>query len=234
MSFASRIVVAAIGLFLSCCTAISQTPPPMMVEEGNDNPRANVHLSTPIVIPLNPTAQVVHIGFGLGFGAGYNFTRKHAAVGDFLWNTLLPTNQVLAQLRQASNEPTLDASVRLYGLTGNYRYELRGKTLGAYFLGGGGLYYRHTHLSKQVTTSSPVVCTPIYTWWGFTCSGGTVTTGQSLGSFSTSAGGWNGGIGLTARIGEPPYRLYVESRYLYVPNSRLNTQLINISFGISY
>jgi hypothetical protein len=234
MRFGSRVVVSAVSMFLTCCGAIAQTAPPMAVEEGNDNPRVNVHLSTPIVIPLNPTAQAVHLGFGLGIGGGYNFTRHHAAVGDFLWNNLFPTNEVLVKLRKSLNEPTLDASVGLYGLTGNYRYELRGKTLGTYFMGGGGLYYRHTHLSKQVTTNTPTVCTPMWVWWGFSCSGGTVTSGQSLGSWSTSAGGWNGGIGFTARIGEPPYRLYVESRYHYVPDSHLNTQLINISFGISY
>lgn len=227
------IVVAALAV-VSYLSATAQTPPPMAVEEGNDNPRANVHLSTPIVIPLNPTAQIVHLGFGLGIGGGYNFTRRHAAVGDFMWNNLFPTNQVLVKLRQTLNEPTLDARVALYGLTGNYRYELRGKTLGAYFMGGGGLYYRHTSLSKQVTTSSPVVCTPIWLFWGFTCSGGTVTSGQSLGSFSSSAGGVNGGIGFTARVGEAPYRFYVESRYHYVPDPHLNTQLINLSFGISY
>jgi hypothetical protein len=228
------IVVTAGALVLSCFHAIAQSPPPMAVVEGNDNPRANVHVSTPIVIPLNPTAQAVHLGFGFGIGGGYNFTRQHAAVGDFMWNNLFPTNEVLAQLRQASNEPTLDAKVGLYGLTGNYRYELRGKSLGAYFLGGGGLYYRHTSLSKQVTTTSGVTCSPLWLWWGFSCSQNTVTSGQSLGSWSTTAGGWNGGIGFTARIGEPPYRFYVESRYHYVPNSRLNTQLINISVGISY
>ena len=228
------IVVTATALILSYCRAIAQNPPPMAIEEGNDNPRANVHLSTPIVIPLNPTAQAVHLGFGLGIGGGYNFTRQHAAVGDFLWNNLFPTNQVLAKLRQASNEPTLDAKVGLYGLTGNYRYELRGRTLGAYFMGGGGLYYRHTSFSKQVTTVSGVTCTPMWLWFGFACSQNTVTSGQSLGSWSSTAGGWNGGIGFTARIGEPPYRLFLESRYHYVPDSHLNTQVINISFGVSY
>jgi hypothetical protein len=207
----------------------------MAVEEGNDNPRANVHLSTPIVIPLNPTAQAVSLGFGLGIGGGYNFTRKHALVGDFLWNNLFPTNQVLVKLRQTLSDPSVDASVGLYGLTGNYRYELRGKSLGAYFIGGGGLYYRRTSLSKQVTVNSPVVCTPMWLWWGFSCSGGTVTAGQSLGSWSTTSGGWNGGVGFTARIGEPPYRFYVESRYHYAPSSHyLNTQIIDLSFGIRY
>ena len=227
-------IIAAAALVLSCFGAIAQNPPPMAVEEGNDNPRANVHLSTPIVIPLNPTAQVVHLGFGLGIGGGYNFTRRHAAVGDLMWNNLFPTNQVLLKLRQALNDPSVDASAALYGLTANYKYELRGRTLGAYVMGGGGLYYRHTHLSKQVTTNAPVACTPMWLWWGFTCTGGTVTSGQTLGSWSTSAGGWNGGLGFTARIGEPPYRLFVESRYHYVPDPHLNTQLINISFGVRY
>jgi hypothetical protein len=221
-------------LAIACCGANAQVASPSYQDEGDDNPRGNVHLGAPIVIPLNPTAQAVHLGFGVVVGGGYNFTRHHAAIGEFMWNNLFPTNEALAKLRTAFDNPNVDANVDVMALTGNYRYELRGRALGTYLIGGAGLYYRHTHLSAQVITGSTTICTPTWEWWGFTCTNGYVTENQSLGSWSATAGGFNGGIGFTTRVGEAPYRFYAESRYHYAPNSRLNTQLIDITFGIRY
>jgi hypothetical protein len=230
LSIASVIVVLAIAW----SGAIAQGMHPAYEEVPEDNPRGNVHLGAPIVIPLNPTAQAVHLGFGVVVGGGYNFTRRHGLVGEFMWNNLFPTNEALAKLRTALDSPKVDASADVTALTGNYRFELRGKTLGTYFIGGAGLYYRSTHLSQTVTTGSTITCTRAWEWWGFTCTNGYVTANQSVGTWSATAGGFNGGIGFTARVGDPPYRFYAESRYHYAPNSRLNTQLIDITFGIRY
>jgi hypothetical protein len=228
-------LVSAVAL-LSVVTysANAQAAPTFSERDTEDNPIGNVHLGTPIVIPVGDTAKAVHLGFGLNVGGGYNFTREHGLVGEFLWNNLLPTNEAQAKVRTALNDPTLNLSVRLFNLTGNYRYELRGKHLGAYFLGGGGLYYRHTHLSREETTGNSIECTPAWIWWGFSCTSGTVTENQTVGSWSATAPGYNGGIGFTFRVGDPPYRFYTESRYHYAPNKRINTQLIDITFGIRY
>lgn len=207
---------------------------PDLGEEANDNPRGNVHVGTPIVIPVGDTANAVHLGFGLNVGGGYNFSRRHGLVGDLTWNHMLATNEALAKLRAAFNLPGLDARSDVYALTGNYRFELRGQTLGAYFIGGGGLYARRTSLSQRVTTGNSVVCQPIYLWWGFSCQSGTVTSNQTVASFTSSTGGGNVGGGFTARVGEAPYRVYVESRFHYAPNKYISTQLIDISFGIRY
>jgi hypothetical protein len=74
----------------------------------------------------------------------------------------------------------------------------------------------------------------MWEYWGFTCTSGTVDSNQTVRSGSSSSGGFNGGVGFTTRVGEAPYRFYVESRYHYAPSSRINTQLINISFGFRY
>jgi hypothetical protein len=203
-------------------------------QEGDDDPRANVNVGAPLVLPLNPTARAVNLGFGFIVGSGYNFTRRHGLVGEFLWNNLFPTNEAIAKVRKALNNPKLDASARVMSLTGNYRFELRGRTLGTYFIGGGGLYYRKTSLSQTVTTGNGISCTPYWVWWGFTCTSGTVDSNQTLGSWASTAGGVNGGIGFTARVSEAPYRVYVESRYHYAPNTRVNLQLIEVSVGIRY
>jgi Outer membrane protein beta-barrel domain len=236
MRFGACIASVVAFLALGSCGAFGQASSPSAYEGGggDDNPRANVHLGAPMAIPLNPTARAVHLGFGLVVGAGYNFSRRHAAVGEFMWNNLFPTNEALAKVRTATSNPKVNASARVMALTGNYRFELRGKTLGAYFLGGGGLYYRKTSLSQEVTTGTNTECTPLWLWWGFTCGSGTVTANQTLSSWSSSSGGVNGGIGFTARVGDAPHRLFVESRYHYAPNTKVNLQLIEISFGIRY
>jgi hypothetical protein len=221
-------------LAMASLSAVAQVPSPSYEDEQNDNPRANVNISTPIVIPLNPTAQAVHLGFGFAVGGGYNFTRRHGLIGEYMWNSLIPTNEAQALLRAALDNPTVNASADVMALTGNYRFELRGKARGTYFIGGAGLYYRHSSLSQTVTSGSNISCTPMWVWWGFTCTSGTVDSNQTIRSWSSSSGGFNGGVGFTARVGDAPYRFYAESRYHYAPTSRVSTQLINISFGFRY
>jgi Outer membrane protein beta-barrel domain len=203
-------------------------------DEGDDNPKANVNLGMTIAAPLNPTARLVNLGWGITTGAGYNFTRRHAVMSEFMWNKLLPSDAALAPFRVALQNPNISGSSNLFAFTGNYRFELRGKTLGTYFIGGGGLYYRTAYFSQKVTSGTTTTCTAVWLWWGFTCTSGTVTSNQSIGSSSSSALGVNAGIGFTARVGEAPYRVYVESRYHYAPNKRVDTRILGISVGIRY
>jgi hypothetical protein len=44
----------------------------------------------------------------------------------------------------------------------------------------------------------------------------------------------NGGVGFTIRVGEAPYRFYVESRYHYAPTKNINTQLVAVTVGFRY
>jgi len=214
-------------LLIACCTAFSQ-------DEGDDDPRGNVHLGMPLTAPLNPMGRVTDFGWGLTAGGGYNFTRKHAVIGEVMWNHLFVPASALAPIRAAAQNPDIDGSGKLYAITGNYRFELRGKTRGMYLIGGGGLYHRTASLTQPVTTGSNLTCEPTWEWWGFSCSSGTVTSNQTLRSFSSTAFGLNGGAGVTVRVGDAPYRVYVESRYHYAPTKGINTQLITITIGIRY
>jgi outer membrane protein with beta-barrel domain len=202
--------------------------------QENDSPKANVNLGMTMSAPVNPTARFVNLGLGLGFGAGYNFTRRHAVVGEFMWNSLYPNGDALAPIRTAFQNPSISAGSNLFAFTSNYRFELRGKTLGTYFIGGGGWYYRNAHLTQDVTTGTGIICTPVWLWYGFSCSSGTVTADQTIRSTSSSALGVNGGIGFTARVGDAPYRIYLEPRYHYAPTKGVSTQLIVVSIGIRY
>ena len=203
-------------------------------DEADDNPRGNTNLGFPLSGHLNPMAKFTDFGMGFTAGAGYNFTRRHAFVGEFMWNHLFVNGSALTPLRFALQDPTVDGSGELYSLTGNYRFELRGKTLGTYFIAGGGLYHRTARLSHKVATGNSITCNPTWEWWGFSCSSGIVTGNETIGSSSSSALGGNVGIGFTARVGDAPYRVYVETRYHYAPTKGINTQLVVLTIGIRY
>jgi len=195
--------------------------------------KINSHIGAIVSFPLSPTSQYVNTGWGVSAGAGYNFNAHHAFIGEFMWNRLYATDRALQPLRQAAGTD-LDGKSNLYVVTGNYRYEWEGRVYGAYLIGGAGLYYRTTNPSKLIITGSGIPCEPAWMWWGFSCSSGTVTPGQSLASVGSNSFGGNGGAGFTMRVGEEPWRLYVESRYHYAPNKSVSTQLVTITVGIRY
>jgi hypothetical protein len=57
--------------------------------------------------------------------------RRHPVIGEFMWDWLHPSVSGFA------GTPNVDGHSNLYALTANYRFELRGKTLGTYFIAGG-------------------------------------------------------------------------------------------------
>ena len=202
--------------------------------DSDDNPKVNTNLGMPLSVPLNPAGRFVNLGLGIDVGAGYNFTRSHAVVGEFMWNGLFTNNDALAPIRVALQNPNISGSGNLFAFTGNYRFELRGKALGTYLIGGGGWYWRTASLSQRITTGSGIICTPVWLWWGFSCESGTVTADQTIAKSTSHSLGGNVGIGFTARVGDAPYRMYVESRYHYVPSRGIHTQLVVVTVGIRY
>jgi hypothetical protein len=204
-------------------------------EEFDEYSKLNTNLGMAWSVPVNPTARFVNYGLGVVVvGAGYNINQRHALVGEFMWNSLYPTNEALNPLKVALKSNSVSAHGNLFSATMNYRYELRGHTVGTYFIGGGGLYYRTVHVKKDVVTSNNIACTPVWLWWGFTCSSGTVSTDQTLATNSSAVLGANGGIGITFKVGEPRYRMYLEARYIYAPNRPISTQLIPVTVGIRF
>jgi hypothetical protein len=194
----------------------------------------NASMGTTISAPLNPSARFVNIGWGLTSGAGYNFTRKHAVIAEFMWNKLYPTSFAQQPVLFAFQRPGIGAYTNVYSVTGNYRYELRRNFVGVYFIGGGGWYDRSASIHPQLPINTAVSCVPAWIWWGYTCKSGLVTTSFIPSAYTSSTLGVNGGIGFTIRTGPAPYRVYVESRYHYAPTRTFNTQIIDVTLGIRY
>jgi hypothetical protein len=215
---------------------IALTPLQLLYAQDNcgDECRLNDNVAMILNVPVNSTAEVVSIGWGLVGGIGYNFNPRQAVIGEFLWNRVNASSGSLQPLQTALHSTDLDGDANIFTITGNYRYELRGRLLGTYLIGGGGWYLRHTDLSKAITVGPGTICTTAWLWWGFTCTSGTVTASQTVASSNSNALGANAGMGLTVRVGEAPYRLYTEARYNYAPTRNISTQFITVAVGIRY
>ncbi len=222
-----------INILLWMCLVVVPSSIHAQFEPGNDDPSFTDNLGMTISLPVRPTSQYATSGLGTAAGAGYNFDRRNALIGEFMWNWLYPTDAALQPLRVAIQSPNISGHGNLFALTANYKFELRGKLLGAYLIGGGGWYHRTTSITKQIPTGTSI-CNPIWLWWGYNCSSGIVTTNLTVANSSSSAFGANGGIGFTIRVGEAPYRFYVESRYHYAPTRNVSTQLVAFTFGFRY
>jgi len=203
-------------------------------DDCGDECKLNTNLATILSVPVNPSTQVLGAGWGFVGGAGYNFDRRNAFVGEFMWTRVYPSSGALQPLQMALQSKDLEGNSDLYAITGNYRFELRGRLLGAYLIGGGGWYYRNTWLSKEVNSGTGNVCTPVWRWFGYSCTSGVVNPNQPPVASTSNVLGANGGIGFTARVGEAPYRVYVETRYHYAPTKNMSTQLIVVTLGIRY
>ena len=201
--------------------------------EHDDNPKFNDNIGLVTMgASLNPMARYTNFGLGVDLGAGYNFTRRHAIVGEFMWNWLYVTDSALEPVREALQSPNINGHGELFTVSSNYKFELRGKTFGTYFIGGPGWYHRIAKLSKPVPAGT-VCINPLSVWWGDNCTPAG-TTNATIASTSLNSLGFNAGMGFTIRVGEAPYRFYFESRYHYAPTKNVNTQLVSIVFGIRY
>lgn len=223
-----RRVLLAFAVILPFVTSLS-------AQDFDENSKVNTNIGFPITIPVGSTSDFSHAGTGIVMGTGYNFNQHNAFVGEFMWNWLYPTEESLDPLRPATAVGDLNGHSNLFVLTANYRFELRGHKIGAYFIAGGGFYYRNASRTEVVTPPAGTACTAVWQWWGFRCSSGVVVVNQTSSSFSGAAGGGNAGGGITFNLpNEPRYRFYVEARYHYAPGSTFDLRLIPITVGVRF
>jgi hypothetical protein len=182
--------------------------------------------------PLGPLSRYAKVALGANYDAGYNLSKHHAIVGEFMWNLLDPSDGALQPIRELTQTNNVSGHSNLFALTADYKYELSGRLLGTYLIGGGGWYIRTASISTAKPVEALAPCQPIVLWWGYTCASPTTT--ELTASSNSSAFGGSVGIGFTVRVGERPYRWYIESRYHYAPTKDIKTQLITLGIGFRY
>jgi hypothetical protein len=196
--------------------------------------KINSNLGMGTTVPLNPTGRLVGSSVNVVAGVGYNIDKHNSFVGQFMWAGLPLNRDALRPIWAVAGTHNLSSSSNLFALTGNYRYRWQGKNFGFYLIGGGGMYYRHSTLSRNVVVGDGTICVPSWAYFGFACVSGTVTTDQTLINSGSTAFGGNGGAGFTIRITEDGYKFYVEARYHYAPNRYIPTTFIPITLGFSW
>jgi len=199
-----------------------------------DECKLNTNLAMIVSAPVSSSAQVMGTGWGIVGGAGYNFNKRSAIVAEFMWTRVYPSSGALLPLQTALQSKNLEGNSDVYALTASYRFELRGRLVGTYLIGGGGWYFRNTWLSTGVPSGIGNACTPTWRWFGYSCTSGKVNPNQPPVMSTSNAVGANGGIGFTARCGEAPYRFYAEARYHYAPTRNMSTQFVVVTIGIRY
>jgi outer membrane protein with beta-barrel domain len=197
---------------------------PIWAQEG----KLNFNLGGGVGVPLNPTADYAGVGGNFVIGAGYNVNKNNAFIGQYMWHGLPPTLSLKAQLIG------VDTSSQLNAMTVNYRHMSQlTRNFGFYLIAGGGWYYRHSRIERTVETTTPIVCQPAYSYYGYPCTGGYVYYTKDAAA-GTSAFGGNAGLGFTVRLSDSNWKFYIESRYHYANTAFVSSQVAPVTFGIMY
>jgi hypothetical protein len=206
---------------------------PIQAQNQNEEGKLNFSMGGGLSVPLNPTANYVGYSGSFVVGGGSNLDQHSSIVGQFMWAGLTPPSVLPPTLSAVAQFNGLSPRGNLYNISVDYKYRSGvGKTLGFYLIAGGGWYYRHVSVSQGTSIPPNTVCQPIFLWFGFTCSNGFVNTGGA--GAGTSSFGVNGGVGLTLRIKDTPWKFFMESRYNYAGTRFINTQVVPITFGFAY
>jgi len=183
--------------------------------------------------PLSTTNNFANISYNLVTGGGVNISPHAKLDAEFMFHGLPVQKKIVDQLGLA------DVKGRFYALTANL---LIGTSIGespsgesktVYGIGGIG-WYRRTLEAKQTVLQAGTLCSPYWSWWGNECVNGIFATDVTVGSRTSSAPGFNGGGGLTYRMGDSPAHLYVEVRYHQAFTRNVHTVVLPLTLGIRF
>jgi hypothetical protein len=177
--------------------------------------------------PLSRTSDFAHTSYNFVVGGGPNLVPHVKLDAEFMFHGLPVHDNIIHQLGFS------DVKGRLYSLTGNL---IVGSSIGAgknaYLIGGGG-WYRRTIEAKQTVLSVGEICEPWW-WWDAQCVNGITTSEVTVGSRTSSAGGFNFGGGLTFQLGESSANFYAEVRYHRAFTLNVETSVLPLTFGIRW
>ena len=177
--------------------------------------------------PLGKTGDFANTSYNFVVGGGPNLVPHVKLNAEFMFNGLPVDRSIINQLGFSN------VKGRLYSLTSNV---IVGSSIGgrknAYLIAGGG-WYRRTIEAKQTVLTVGEVCEPWW-WWDAQCVNGIVTTEVTVGSRTSSAGGFNVGGGLTFGLGESSANFYAEVRYHRAFTRNGETSVLPLTFGIRW
>ena len=163
-------------------------------------------------------------GWNINLGAGYEINRTLELEGNFTFNDLGVSNQVLSSLQVP------DGSARLMSLTAGPKVHFPiASNVNGYVMGGAG-WYRRTVDFTQPTVGLIDIIDP---WWGYLGSA-IVPANQIIGSVSDNAWGVNGGGGVSVALGRSGAHVFAEVRYHYAHMNPTTTSIVPVTFGVRF
>ncbi|HEV2397479.1 MAG TPA: hypothetical protein VGS27_11100 [Candidatus Sulfotelmatobacter sp.] len=187
----------------------------------------NFNIGAGPAFPLGETNHFTHTSYNFVVGGGHNLFPHVNLDAEFMFHGLPVDRSVVNQLGLSN------VKGRLYSLTSNL---VIGSSIGgrtnAYLIGGGG-WYRRTMEAKQIVLKVGEVCEPWW-WWDAQCVNGIVSSEETVGSLTSSAGGFNVGGGVTFQLGESSTNFYVEVRYHRAFTNKVETTVLPITFGLRW
>jgi hypothetical protein len=177
--------------------------------------------------PSGATGHNLTASYRFQAGAGYNFSKKIGVIAQFdydhfgLPGSVIAAQQTLYQSLQITDSngnlisiSGLDANSHIWSLTLNPIFTvLQGERTSAYVVAGGGFYRKTVNFTLPTTG---YYCD----YYGFCYQ---VTSNQNFDSYTNGAGGVNGGLGFTYKIGRfSNEKFFAEARYVWIDNQKIN------------
>lgn len=144
-------------------------------------------------------------------GAGWNFTKRFALLGEYSYNSMkIPGTTLSAVYNEsgldAEGISTIGGNTHTQGVTAEgvfYYYNSDKRSYSAYLIGGGGWYHKSTNFT------TPVVEEDFY---------GEYVANETFDSYSDNAGGLNLGTGIAFKpFGQySQAKLFAEARFVFV------------------
>jgi hypothetical protein len=177
--------------------------------------------------PLGTTSDFANTSYNFVVGGGPNLMSHVKLNAEFMFEGLPIHRSIIDQLGFSN------VKGRFYSLTTNV---LIGSGIGghktAYLIGGGG-WYRRTIEAQQIVLGIGEVCEPWW-WWDAQCVHGITTSEVTVGSRTSSAGGFNVGGGLTFPLGDSRANFYLEVRYHHAFTRNVETSVLPLTFGLRW
>lgn len=185
---------------------LTAAPPALGAPADGDLKRIILNFGGGVGFPLGDTAKRFNIGGNVVAGIGFNFSNHVGAQFEYLysWYALKAGELEGVSLSGTGTAQYGDLNL-VVNLTGP------DDKIGAYLIGGPGLYRRKVKITKAEGTATVPICDP----WLFACLPAESTVSSVVGSRSTTDFGLNAGVGITFSI-VGLARLYLEARYHYV------------------
>jgi hypothetical protein len=173
--------------------------------------------------PAGITGKDLTVNWKLQAGVGYNFNKKFGVMMEYNYdkfndsygnlNRMYNRYNSLGLTDQDGNPVSfagLDGTTHVWSLTLNPMYTYyQGDSFGAYVIGGGGFYRK---VANFTLPQQGYYCD----YYGYCY---TFTSNQVFDHYSNNAGGLNGGLGFTYKMGRfSSSQLYAEARYAWVNN----------------